>query len=159
MTRALFLSLVLFAFIGGIGFLACLSGSETPNAYFNHDGGPGDLGELCRSSNLCNDPLLVCVDEDGDQGPSAPVCRSACKTTDVDPCGAGFVCVAIRDQGDNGACLPGPGDGEACTGRCDDGLVCAGSVDGGSGICHTECTPTGPACPNSQTCNANGFCE
>jgi hypothetical protein len=153
---ALFALVVLAGIGGGALLTACPTDAETPNAYFGRDGGPGDEGQPCRSTNQCNAATLVCVDEDGN-GPATPLCRETCQTTDNDPCGPGALCVGISGQGSSGACLPAPGAGESCTGRCDDGLVCIQGA-GGDSTCRVACTDDND-CPNNETCNASQFCE
>jgi hypothetical protein len=139
---------------------ACQSDSETPNPNWDIDGGvAGQRGQPCRGNSRCTDPTDVCIDEN-QQDTEPPYCRAGCDTSATnDPCGAGFRCVPIANQGTNGACLPAPGLGEACTNRCDDGLVCVStSVDGGtSSACATACT-TDNDCDSPQTCAPQGYC-
>ena len=126
------------ALLGSVVLLACQTDSETPNAYFGRDGGPGDVGQLCRGGNQCNEIELVCVDDDGESGPAPPTCRDGCQVAQNDPCGAAFLCVAIGG-GPDGACVPAAALGEPCTGRCDDGLECIEDpATPGSGTCQAD---------------------
>ena len=140
-TRTLVLSSLFatVALFGGVAVtaVACQTDSETPNAYFGRDGGPGDVGQPCRSGNSCNDITLACVDDD-DTGPSPAVCLPTCLTTDNDPCGVGFLCVGLG-AGTDGACVPAGALGEVCSGRCDDGLACIDDgTKAGTGVCEAS---------------------
>lgn len=157
--RALSCSVIAGGLVAAV-LAACISNSETPNAYFGRDAAPGDLGQVCRNS-ACNQAELACVDEDSD-GPLVPTCRQTCDSSATDdPCGVGFVCAALQSTGNEGACLPANAVGEVCTGRCDDGLRCIeADVDAGTGICRTECIfDGGPECPDAGSCSTSDFCE
>jgi hypothetical protein len=112
--RNLPFALFLLVGLGGFAaFIACQSAAETPNAFFGFDGGPGSIGEPCRSSNVCNDPTLICTTE-GDAG----VCRLECDPANP-ACGASFNCTPLLNT-DGGVCEPavaGEGEGEGGGGQ------------------------------------------